>query len=449
MEILEFCVQRLQAAEVDKFELCWEKSSSLEIEFNDGKLDHMSRATDQGLAIRTLKNQKLGFAYTFDLSKGAVEKAVRTALEVGELMPADPLNDLCAAGNGGGFSSVLYPEVENYDTSGLESPVEKKIEIARRLEIDAKSQDPRIKRVRNSAFGEVSGESVMVDHHGEKIHHKLTLFSASLSAVAEEGADAEIGSDARYVNYLDQLQPGEISIHAAKNALELLHATQAPTMTCPAVLKNSIVAELVGFLAASFSAENVDKNFSMLAGKKGERLFSDRITLIDDGLMPGGTGSSPFDGEGEPSRTTTLVDHGLVMNYLYDSYYARKHGTKTTANSRRGGLKSPPSVGSTNIYLAKGAHSFDRLVGLVDRGVYVTEVMGLHTANPVTGDFSIGASGILIEKGKLTKPIKGFAIAGNLIELLKNISEVGTDLRFWGGVGAPAVLVSKIAVSGS
>src|SRR5262249_48902377 len=155
---------------------------------------------------------------------------------------------------------------------------------------------------------------------------------------------------------------------------------------------------------------------------------------IDDGLLPGGTSTSPFDGEGEPSRTTTLVDHGLVMNYLYDSYYARKQGVKSTANSRRGGLKSPPSVGSTNIYLTKGNLSFDRLVGLVDRGVYVTEVMGLHTANPVTGDFSIGASGILIEKGKLTKPVKGFAIAGNLIDLLKNISEVGSDLRFWGGV---------------
>lgn len=449
MEILHFCVEKLQSHEVDKFELALERSSSRGIEIKDGKLDHLSRSTDQGLAIRTLKNGKMGFSYTFDLSRDAVEKAVRTAIEIGELMPADPLNDLCTVGNGAGFSGALYSNIESYDSRGLEVPIEKKIEIAQSIEAQAKKMDARIKRVRKAGIDEIQGESFMVDHHGEQIHHRATLFAAELMCVAEQGADAEVGYESQYTNYFDALDTNEIASFAVHNALEGLGATTAPTMTCPVVFKNSVVAQLLGFLASSFSAENVDKNFSLLVGKKGEKLFSERLTLIDDGLLPNGVATAPFDGEGQPSQTTVLLDQGMVMNYLYDSYYARKHKTKTTSNSKRGSLKAPPGIGTTNLYLKKGSRGLEKLFSEITKGVYITDVMGLHTANPVTGEFSVGASGILIEGGKLTKPVKGFAIAGTMTELLQQVTEVGSDLRFWGSVGAPSLLISKLAISGS
>ncbi len=443
MEILEFCVTKLKSLEVDKFELAFEKSSSLGIEINDGKLDHLSRSTDQGLAIRTLKNHKMGFAYTFDLSRNAVELAMRTAMEIAELMPADPLNDLAD------FGDQKYAKVENYDQAGLEVELEKKIEIARSIEVAAKRQDPRIKRVRKASFNEGRGESILVDSTGRQLRHQMTVFGASLTCVAEEGTDAEMGSDGQYSTVLARIDASTVALTAAQNALEGLHAGQAPTMTCPVVLKNSVVADLIGFLAGSFSAENIDKNFSLLVGKKGEKLFSDKLTLIDDGLLADGTSTQPFDGEGQPSRTTTLVERGVINSFIYDLYYARKHKTATTGNSSRGGVKSPPGVGTTNLYLKKGTRSFDALVSDAGKGVFITDLLGLHTANPVTGEFSVGASGILIEGGRLTTPVKGFAIAGNLVDLLSNVSDVGSDMRFWGSVGAPSLLVSKLAISGA
>lgn len=441
MEILELCATKLQREKPDKFEIFWDKSTSLSVEIKDGKLDHLSRATDQGLAIRVLKNQRIGFSYTFDLSQEAIDRAVRTALEICELMPADPLNDLPTF-------SATYPRIESYDTAGIETSLDDKIELARSIESRTKKIDPRITRIRSSGLDESYGETIMVDASGHKISHRASFFAAHISCVAEEGGDAEIGSDGQYATTLKELSPEAIAHYASRGALELLHGGTAPTMTCPALLKNSVVAQLLGFLSSSFSAENIDKNFSLLVGKKGEKVFSDALTLIDDGLLARGVASSPFDGEGTPSQTNTLVDRGTIKSFLYDIYYARKHGAKSTANSRRGGIKSQPGIGTTNFYMPPGTKTFDQLVSSISRGVYITNVMGLHTANPVTGEFSIGASGVLIENGALTKPVKGFAIAGNLINLLKDVSATGSDLRFWGGVGATSMMVEKLSISG-
>lgn len=441
MEILEFCVEKLQSQKIDKFELFWENSSSLSIEIKEGKLDHLSRATDQGLAIRVLKNQQMGFSYTFDLSRNAVEKAIRTALEIADLMPADPLNDFP-------LLAAQYPRIDNFDGTGIETSLDEKIEMARSIEAMARAKDKRITRVRSSGLDESFGEMVLVDSSGRQAKHRASFFAAHISCVAEEGGDAEMGGDGQYVTHLKQLEPAKIAQYAVESALELLHGGAGPTMSCPVVLKNSVVGQLIGFLSSSFSAENVDKNFSLLIGKKGEKLFSDKINLLDDGLLKDGVATAPFDGEGTPSQLNRLIENGVVRGYLYDSYYARKHGTKTTASSRRGSIKGQPGIGTSNLYLTPGKKSQSELFASIPKGVYITNVMGLHTANPVTGEFSIGASGVLIENGKLTKPIKGFAIAGNLIQLLKDVSEVGSDLRFWGGVGAPSLLVSQLAISG-
>lgn len=441
MEILEFCVEKLQSQKLDKFELFWEKSSSLSIEIKDGKLDHLSRATDEGLAIRVLKNQKMGFSYTFDLSRNAVEKAVRTALEIAELMPADPLNDLPTL-------APSYAPIESFDATGIEAPLDDKIHFAQSIESIAKKQDKRITRVRSSGLDESYGDMILVDSSGRQAKHRASFFAAHLSCVAEEGGDAEIGHDGQYATHLSKLNATDVAHYATASALELLHGSAAPTMTCPVVLKNSVVAQLIGFLSSSFSAENIDKNFSLLIGKKGEKLFSDKINLTDDGLMPGGLATSPFDGEGTPSQKNVLIDSGVVKGYLYDNYYARKHGTKSTASSRRGSIKAAPGIGPTNLYLNKGQKSLTELFATISKGVYITNVMGLHTANPVTGEFSIGASGVLIENGRLTRPVKGFAIAGNLISLLRDVSEVGSDIRFWGGMGTPSLLVSQLSISG-
>jgi PmbA protein len=208
------------------------------------------------------------------------------------------------------------------------------------------------------------------------------------------------------------------------------------------------VADLIEFLSSSFSAEEMDKGRSMLAGRVGEQVFAEGITLIDDGLLPGGYATSPFDGEGTPSQETVIIDGGFFSTPLYDLYTARKHGKDPTGSASRG-IKSPPGISPSNLYLKKGRKTSNQLLDGITNGILITDLMGVHTANPVTGDFSLGASGILIEKGKLTRPVRGFAVAGNVLEILRRVTDIGDDLRFFGSVGAPSVRISELSLGGS
>ena len=185
-----------------------------------------------------------------------------------------------------------------------------------------------------------------------------------------------------------------------------------------------------------------------MAGKEGKKVASPLVRIIDHGALPGQVGSSPFDSEGVPTGETVLVQDGELLGFLHNLYTASKLGVVSTGNAVRSSFKSTPEVGATNFYFDKGTVSREELIGEIKRGLYVTEVMGLHTANPISGDFSLGASGLLIENGELTTPVKGVAIAGNLQGLLLGIDAVADDLTFYVGQGAPTVRVQGLMISG-
>jgi PmbA protein len=159
-------------------------------------------------------------------------------------------------------------------------------------------------------------------------------------------------------------------------------------------------------------------------------------------------GTAPFDGEGVPQQNTVLVDKGRLEGFLYDTYRARKEGTVSTGNATRGSSKSPPVMGVSNFFIDNGDTPFAGLLQGIERGILVTAVMGMHTANPISGDFSVGAAGFLIEQGSVTAPVKGIAIAGNIVELFHSVELVGNDLRFFGVVGAPSLRIAVLDVSG-
>ena len=435
-------IRRLEQLNPDQFELYFEKRASTKFDSKDQQIDSLSRSEDVGLSVRLIKDHRMGFSYTTSLEKSAVERAINTAIEISAVMPADDCNGLYS------FSSFVYPAVDALDMRGIESSTASKIELAKALEAACRKADSRIQNVRAASLSEVLSEVYIIDSHGEHIEHKMTMFSASITCKAEQNGDSQMGGDFGFSNYLDNLQIAQIAVSAAGYATELLGSKEAPTMKCPAILRNSVVAELIEFLAPSFSAENIDKGRSMLAEKKGQRIFSDKIHLIDDGLLAGGYATSPFDGEGVPSSKTVLIDGGFCSGTLYDGYYSRKHQTEATGNAQRG-IKGPPSIGFNNLYLNKGKKSTTQLLDGIKRGVLITDLMGVHTANAVTGDFSLGASGILIEDGKLTRPVRGFAVAGNVLDIFKKTTDLGSDLKFFGSVGAPSMRISELSVSGS
>ena len=439
-------VRKLEQMNPDKFELYFMRKTSTRIDSKNQEVDSLTRSEDVGLSIRLIRDKKLGFSFTTSLEKDAIERAVQSAFDVTAFMPHDEAVDLYS------FGTSIYPSVDTHDSRGLAAPIEQKIELAKRLEAQCRAADKRVTAVRAASFGETAYEVYMVDSSGEHISHQSTLYSNSITCKAEQGGDSQMGGEFGFSNFLDGLEPEKVGKMAAELATELLGAGTAPTMKCPGIIRNSVVSELLEFLSSSFSAEEIEKGRSMLAtptsSKQGTRVFSEELTIIDDGLMAGGYATSPFDGEGVPSTQTTLVDGGFFSGILYDGYYARKKGKTSTGSAVRS-IKSPPTIGTSNLYIKSGKKTLHQLYDGISKGILITDLMGVHTANSVTGDFSLGASGILIENGKLTRPVKGFAVAGNVLEVFRQMTDIGNDLRFFGSVGAPSIRLREISVSGS
>jgi len=438
---LAHAVKKLEQLNPDQFELYFEKRAATKFESKNQQIDSLSRSEDVGLSVRLIKDKRLGFSFTTSLEKSSIDRAIESAIEIAAVMPEDPFNGFQS------FGSFVYPNVDLMDACGIKTPVAQKIELAKNLEAFCRKADARVTGVRSASVSEILSEVHLIDSSGEHIEHQMTLYSASVTCKAEQDGDSQMGGDYGFANYLDNLTIENVATAAAGYATEILGAKNAPTMKCPAIFRNSVVAELIEFLAPSFSAENIDKGRSMLATKKDQRIFSEQITLIDDGLLPGGYATSPFDGEGIPSGKTMLVDGGFCSNFLYDGYYARKLGVDPTASAQRS-IKSAPSIGFNNLYMVNGKKSLEQLYDGISRGILITDLMGVHTANPVTGDFSLGASGILIENGKLTRPVRGFAVAGNVLDVFRRMTDIGSDRKFFGNVGAPSVRISEISMSG-
>ena len=238
--------------------------------------------------------------------------------------------------------------------------------------------------------------------------------------------------------------------------MERLGGKRILTGVYPVLIRNNVASEFLSLVTHSFLADQVQKGKSPLKGKRGERFFSPLLTIVDDGLYPKGISTAPIDGEGGPSQRTPLVAQGVVTGYLYDRYWANRENQSSsgsrvgsTGNSRRHGIKSPPGVGISNFFIEPGNLDLPKLMENLFQGVVVEEVMGLHTVDPISGDFSLGCSGDWVERGEKVHPVKSIAIAGNLFELLRKVTGVGADLRFFGGVGSPSLLVKELLISGN
>jgi PmbA protein len=229
----------------------------------------------------------------------------------------------------------------------------------------------------------------------------------------------------------------------------MLGARTIPSMRVPVVLDSRVAGEFLELLAPSFSAENLFKGKSLLKGRQGERLFPETLAIRDDGTLRGGMATAPFDGEGVAMEDTPLVTGGVVRGFLYDTIYAARMGAVSTGNSDRAGVKGVPHLGISNLFIENGTASTDALLAGIQRGMLLTSLVGMHTANPVSGDFSVGVTGFLIENGQVTQPVKGVAIAGNVLELFANIEMIGNDRRFYSAVGSPSLKIASLEISGS
>jgi PmbA protein len=432
----------LEKTDCDHYEIYISQVASTSIEVKDQNIDCFTTAQSKGLSLRVIKDDRIGFSYTTLFTPESLDQIISNALTSSRNSSPDELNGFPDKPIDSGALDVL-------DSNFNILSKEEKIERLKQIERDAFSFDKRITKVRKAAYYEQHATRELVNSHGLSLSHSDTLFTTSIVAVAEDNGDSQVGWDFDFNRFYAGLQTDTLGSSASRKALALLGAQSTSSFRGPIVLDSSVAYQFLGVLAQSFMAESAQKKKSILQGKLDKKLFSEKLSIVDDGLYPGGMSTAPFDGEGVAKQRTLLVDGGVFTSFLYDTYCAKKDKTQSTGNSTRGSSKSPPHMGCSNLYIKEGDSSQHEIVTSVDRGLFVNDVMGIHTANPISGDFSLGINGFLINRGQKGPPVKGMALAGNILKLFKDITLVGNDLRFYGKIGSPTIMIGEMDISGT
>lgn len=425
----------------DMVEVYLSNNRELMVEVRDEQVETMKLAEESGMGLRVMKGNKVGFAYTSDLSPKNVEEmlgqalanASRTAEDSFRVMPGPALS---------------YPDLDLYDHSIIKTSVEDKINLARVMEEAARKYDSRVSIIEGSSYTDAETEIILLNSLGVDLSFRGAYCGIYIALVAVQGEESQTGFALRYGLRYQGMNAESTGREAAMRAVRMLGAKTAPTQTLPVVFEPYVATGFLGMMAPALTAEAVQKGRSLFAGKVGQKVASDMVSIVDDGSLPGGIASTPFDGEGVPTSKTRLITGGTLEGFMHNTYTAAKDGVKSTGNGVRGSYKSTPEVGSTNFFIEKGGQSPDDILAGIGKGFYITEVLGMHTANPISGDFSLGVSGLMIEGGRLTYPVRGVALAGNIIDLMQRIEKVGSDLTFFGGTGSPTLLVGEMALSG-
>lgn len=440
--IVQSSLQLADKAGAEATEIYFTQHDSLAIEVRAGKLETSNRSCERGLGIRVIKAGSFGYAFTSDLEQAAIAAAVEMAVQGAKYSSLD--------------TEPGFPQPADYDTAlaqfdpGIvETPLEEKLNLALAIEQAALAADHRITMVERAVYEENNSSVLLANSHGLNVKYRLNFCGGYTWVVADDnGGDVQTGSGLSYATQLAQIDPTAIGQEAAQRAVQLLGAKPIKTQKLDLVLPPRVAARFLGILATALTAEAVQKGKSLFAGRLNEEIASPSVTIVDDGSLPGAINTAPTDGEGVPSQRTVLMSNGVLHGFLHNFYTASRAGTVSTSNGVRGSFKSAPEVGPTNMFFSPGEIAEEELIASVDKGLYVFDLMGAHTANPISGDFSLGITGLLIEGGRFTQPVRQVILAGNIQTMLQQVKAVASNLRFYLGFGSPTLLVESLTISG-
>jgi PmbA protein len=410
-----------------------------------GEVESLSDAGGRGVGVRAFVDGRSGYAYGTDLSEPGVIEVARAARAAAEVADPDEYGGLPEEFGAAPVEGLASPVLREW-------PTERKVGLALDVERAARER-PGVTQVENAVYSDAEGHVALANSRGFAAGYEATQAWAYASAFAGEGADLMTGLGVGLGRDPGVLDPEAIGAEAAERALALVGARQPESRRCPVVLDAFVAASFIGFIGSMLSADAVQRGRSLFAEREGDEIADAVLALADDATDPDGPSTAPFDGEGSPSRRTPLIEGGRLLTFLFDARTARRAGRATTANATRGSYRAPPSVGTTNLVLEPGELDLAGLLREADDGLYVTDVAGLHSGvNPVSGTFSVGASGRLVENGELAAPVRELTIASDLVSMLKSVRAVGSQARwvpFGGSVKAPPILIGEMSVSGS
>jgi PmbA protein len=407
------------------------------------EIESLKEAGSRGMGLRILVGQRTGSSYTSDLSGEGIERLVRSAFEIAEITTEDPFAGLPDAGELGsveGDLKLYSTAIENLDPAH-------NIELAKQAEAAAFAADPRISNSDGASFDSGTSRHIFANSRGFSGEYRTSSCSLSASPVARDGDSMERDYWFSMARDPGGLQPAaEIGRIAAQRALRRLHPVKVDTQKVPVVFEPRTARSLLDSIFDAVHGMSIYRQESFLAGKLGERVAGENVTVIDDATLPGLFGTSPFDDEGVPSRRTPVIERGVLKSYLLNTYAARKLGMKTTGNASRG-LAGNAGIGHGNFFLEAGVQTPDRIVAGISNGFFVTGLMGFGV-NIVTGDYSRGATGMWIRNGELAFAVSEVTIAGNLRDMLLSVEAVGSDLEFSGAMAAPTLKIGEMTVGG-
>src|SRR5580658_73001 len=415
-----------------------------------GQVETLKESGSRALGLRVFMGNRSSSASTSDLTADGIRQLVEGAMALVKVTEEDPLNGLPEREEFG----AIQEDQKLYFNDVYSLPGPERIEWARRAEAAALAADPRITNSDGGSFDAATGRKVLANSRGFVGSYRTSYagVSAAPLAVDVNGSMQRDGwwSSARSFALLES--PEAVGAEAARRTLRRLGARRVPTQMVPIVFAPEVARSLIGSVFDAASGDSIWRGASFLAGKLGETIGAANVTIVDDNtmLLPsgvGGFGTSPFDDEGLASQRTVVVEHGVLRNYLLNTYTARKLGMKSTHNAARG-LAGAPGIGCGNLFLEPGTLTPNEIIAGIPAGLYVTGLMGFGT-NLVTGDYSRGATGLWIENGQLTHAVEEITIAGNLREMLRNVTAIGNDLVFRGSVASPTLRVDGMTIAGA
>ncbi|GKV68870.1 peptidase [Sporosarcina sp. NCCP-2716] len=445
MEIQQFQEKLLHSARnagFDEAEVYFEKSSSFQVMVFEGEIDSYETSEEGGVGLRGLYDGKMGYAYTEKIEDDSIPFLIDSAKANAEVLDEDDGADIFAG-------SDRYIEHSSYNEALDSVPIPDKIDFLKEVEQKTRDYDPRILALNYCVLQDFSSEKALTNSKGLSLHDRSNGLIVFVSAVAKDGEEMKTGASVRLTRDFQSLDADAIAKEAAEEALAQLGETTVPSKQYPVILRHDAAASLLAAFTPIFSAEEAQKGQSLLNGKVGDVIGAEHVTLIDDPFHKDSLFGGTFDGEGVATRETVLIAGGVLETLLHNRKTAKKEGMNSTGHGSKASYKGTLTVSPHSLYVAPGVKTEMEMIAGVPEGILVTGLSGLHSGtNPISGEFSLAASGFFIQDGKISVPVKQMTIAGNFFDFLKSIDTVGSDLKFVpGGCGSPSLKVSSLSVT--
>jgi len=411
-----------QADAGEQVEAYVSRGGQTEVRVYEGEVEHFVSAQSEGIGVRIIRDGRTGFAYAGTLDPGAVDEVLAEARDNVTFGTVDEWAGLAEPDGHARTDQPLW----NDELAGF--PTERKIELAKELERLTRACDPRV-RVDDADYADAWGEVAVATTTGIRESGRENGCYVSVSSLADDGDETQTGFGFSVARQPDGFDLTKAAQDAAERATRLLGATKPPSKRLTVVLDPFVTAQFLGVISSTLNGESVVKGRSLFRDRLGEAVASELVTLVDDPTNPVAYTATEVDGEGLAARRNVLIEGGTLRQFVHNSYSARRAGTVSTANATRGGFAGTPGVGCLALALQPGARSQEELIADIDDGLLVQSVAGLHSGvNPVSGDFSTGASGMLITGGAVGAPVRELTIASTLQRMLLDVAEVGNDV---------------------